>query len=208
MGIDISGAIECRPGFGFLPDPEVAWEFAIDLAQLNCSQSYDAFGCLLGVANYAGFTPIAAERGLPSDIADRTRQDHARYSNESFAQTWVTWAELDAVDWDEPAERPDARVHRYLQDADGGWVMADKSSWNRDLAQVTGVSLADATAGTPVYPEGTQWRIGNQLFRSERLIRRDAVPATGAWAPVWTVMRTLADLHGGDNVRLIVWFDR
>ncbi|MEU6806452.1 hypothetical protein [Streptomyces neyagawaensis] len=26
------------------------------------------------------------------------------------------------------------------------------------------------------------------------------------WAPVWTVMRTLSDLHGPENVRLVVWF--
>ncbi|MCL6736234.1 hypothetical protein [Streptomyces neyagawaensis] len=26
------------------------------------------------------------------------------------------------------------------------------------------------------------------------------------WAPVWTVMRTLSDLHGPDDVRLVVWF--
>lgn len=27
------------------------------------------------------------------------------------------------------------------------------------------------------------------------------------WAPVWAVMRTLAELHGPEHVRLAVWFD-
>ncbi|WP_031079833.1 hypothetical protein [Streptomyces sp. NRRL S-118] len=26
------------------------------------------------------------------------------------------------------------------------------------------------------------------------------------WGPVWSVMRTLSDLHGPENVRLVVWF--
>ena len=77
MGIDISGAVECRPGFGFLPDPDVAWEYAIDLAQLTCSRNYDAFGCLFGVANYAGGrrpVPGRPPRTRPtlSPDADRT----------------------------------------------------------------------------------------------------------------------------------------
>jgi hypothetical protein len=37
------------------------------------------------------------------------------------------------------------------------------------------------------------------------MTRREAVPDD--WEPVWTVMRTLAGLHGGENVRLVVWFD-
>ncbi|WP_256177146.1 hypothetical protein [Kitasatospora aureofaciens] len=39
------------------------------------------------------------------------------------------------------------------------------------------------------------------------MTRRDAVPPDGPWAPVWTVMRTLAGLHGAQNVRLTAWFD-
>ncbi|MBY8846687.1 hypothetical protein [Streptomyces sp. SP2-10] len=26
------------------------------------------------------------------------------------------------------------------------------------------------------------------------------------WGPVWSVMRTLGELHGADNVRLVAWF--
>ncbi|MFF3317393.1 hypothetical protein ACFYV5_18070 [Streptomyces sp. NPDC003035] len=44
------------------------------------------------------------------------------------------------------------------------------------------------------------------MFRVERLRRRDAVP-DDQWGPVRTVMRTLADLHGDEDVRLVVWFD-
>ncbi|MFF2222807.1 hypothetical protein ACFVV7_05800 [Streptomyces globisporus] len=38
-------------------------------------------------------------------------------------------------------------------------------------------------------------------------IRRDAVTETGEWRPVWEAMKQLAEQHGDDNVRLVVWFD-
>lgn len=44
------------------------------------------------------------------------------------------------------------------------------------------------------------------MFRIERIRRRDAVPDE-EWGSVWTVMRALAELHGDDEVRLVVWFD-
>lgn len=33
--------------------------------QLYDARDYDSFGCLFGVTNFAGFEPVAAERGLP-----------------------------------------------------------------------------------------------------------------------------------------------
>ncbi|MGW7202002.1 hypothetical protein [Streptomyces sp. NPDC054837] len=33
------------------------------------------------------------------------------------------------------------------------------------------------------------------------------LPGAGThWAPVWEVMRTLAELHGPEHARLVVWF--
>ena len=38
--------------------------------------------------------------------------------------------------------------------------------------------------------------------------RADAVAPNGPWQPGWSVMETLAALHGPANVRMVVWFDR
>ncbi|WP_329368247.1 hypothetical protein [Streptomyces sp. NBC_01483] len=40
----------------------------------------------------------------------------------------------------------------------------------------------------------------------DRLTRRQAVRDED-WGDVWTVMRTLAERHGAENVRLVAWFD-
>jgi hypothetical protein len=46
------------------------------------------------------------------------------------------------------------------------------------------------------------------LYRSEVLIRKDAISPDSDWDRVWAVMSALASVHGADNVRLVVWFDK
>lgn len=205
MGIDIQGAIECRPVFNSREDPALGWEYAIDLNLLNSTRDYDAFGCLFGVQNYAGFRPIAAGRGLPADASPQTLRAHDE--SPAFSESWLSWADMAAVDWTEPAEQPDARIHEYARE-DGEWRLKGKSAWNRELAAHLGINQNDPSAPPTVWLEGTEWRVGGRLLRSERLRRRDAVPANGSWSPVWAVMKTLAELHGPDHVRLIVWFNQ
>lgn len=77
-----------------------------------------------------------------------------------------------------------------------------KAGQDPTWADATGHSLdQDGSA----FPEGTEWLVGDCLYRVERLRRRDVIG--GEWAPVFEVMRILADLHGPCNVRLVVWFD-
>lgn len=206
MGVDISGVIECRPVFRFLPDPDVSWECAIQLGQLYCGRDYDAFGCLFGVMNFAGFEPVAAERGIPADAAERTRILAQGFQPPAFSASWIGWDEIGAINWDEPAARPDARLHRYASGEDGEWHLAGKAAQDPVFAEHVGLSPARAAARP--WPAGSQWLIGDRLYRSEVLTRREAIRAGGEWEPVWAVMATLAGLHGGANVRLVVWFDR
>jgi hypothetical protein len=206
MGVDISGAIECRPEFGFLPDPKVTWEYGIALGQLYCGRNYDAFGCLFGVQNFAGFEPVAAERGIPADAAECTRKQVQGFEPPAFSASWIGWDEIEAIDWDERAVRPDARLHQYRRGEDGEWHMTGKAGMDPAFAQHVGLSPAEAAARS--WPAGSEWLIGDRLYRSEVLARRGAIPAGSDWEPVWAVMKTMAGLHGNDNVRLVVWFDR
>ncbi|MEW2259803.1 hypothetical protein [Streptomyces sp. NPDC047869] len=150
MSTEISGMIECRPLariFGE-DDEDAIWHAAVDLFLLNTGNAYDALACLFGVRNSFGFRPLSEGRGLPDDASDSVR---GVFSSRVEAQgpygtTWISWAELAAVDWDE-------------------------------------------------------------TDRSGRLSRSMVAGPQTHWAPVWTVMRTLAELHGPEHVRLVVWFD-
>ncbi|MEV7175724.1 hypothetical protein [Kitasatospora sp. NPDC093679] len=191
MGADIHGFVECRATHGVLDEnDDIRWEPAVDLDLLYGGRSYDAFGCLFGVRNHAGFRPLADGRGLPGDVTAEVRRAYEVWGRDAHGASWVSWAELAAVDWDEPAEAVDERVEEYSLVPTRGWVR-------------TGKSFRD-TGGRP---EGAAWIQDGRLLRTVRMVRRDAVPPDGPWAPVWQVMGALAGVHGAANVRLVVWFE-
>ena len=122
MGTDISGFVECRSWRLHEDGEDTPWRAAIDLFFLNITRNYDAFGCLFGIRNYANFRPLATERGLPADASEAVRAELDRLSqwpDQAYGTTWVSWAELVAIDWTEEAEAPDSRLHRYRQTPEG-----------------------------------------------------------------------------------------
>ncbi|MFE7615049.1 hypothetical protein [Streptomyces sp. NPDC057496] len=204
MGTDMSGFLEYRAS---QDGREAAWYTAHGLDSLDDTRDYDAFGCLFGVRNYANFRPLAAHRGLPADasatVSERFAQLTEWYGEGSLhGTTWITWAEVKAVDWDEPAERPDSRLHEYRR-TPNGLRMVGKSSWSPAFAEAVGLERGEQRE----WPEGSEWLVGHTLYRSVTIRRRDAVTETGEWRLVWEAMETLAAQHGDDNVRLVVWFD-
>ncbi|MEV0194736.1 hypothetical protein AB0I39_40245 [Kitasatospora purpeofusca] len=204
MGTDIAGFLEYR---ALRDGQEPSWCAAQDLGSLYGTRDYDAFGCLFGVRNYANFRPLAAGRGMPTDVSAAVGARFAQlaewYGEDGFHSiTWITWAEVAAVEWDEPAEKPDRRLHEYHR-TPNGLRMTGKSRWNPAFAEAVGLERGE----TREWPEGSEWLVGDTLYRSVTMRRRDAVTETGEWQSVWTAMRALAAQHGDDSVRLVVWFD-
>jgi len=79
----------------------------------NVPRNYDAFGCLFGATNYLDFPPVAAERGLPPDVSTPVQAAATEMAVDSagFAwPTWVSWAELKAIDWCSFAISPSLRT--------------------------------------------------------------------------------------------------
>ncbi|WP_331769248.1 hypothetical protein OG948_36270 (plasmid) [Embleya sp. NBC_00888] len=109
---------------------------------------------------------------------------------------------MKAVDWDERAERPDSRLHQYRRTANG-LRLTGKSSWSAAFAEAVGLRRGEDRE----WPEGSEWFVGDTLYRSVTLRRKDAITDTGEWQPVWKAMESLAAPYGDDNVRLVVWFD-
>lgn len=89
------------------------WYAVIDAGEL-LDRNYDAFGMLFGVRNRAGFAPVADHRGLPADVSDSVRE-HGTPPEDAddemwicyHSPTWVSWAEIKAINWEESAlDRP------------------------------------------------------------------------------------------------------
>jgi hypothetical protein len=206
VGWDIHAVVEVR-----LPwmEEEAVWSDILN-ASLLLDREYDAFGCLFGFVNHAHFAPIADGRGLPDDASERVRADAAEYAaldpETGFAMpSWVTWAELERVDWDELALHPDSRVHEYVRDERGEWVYETKATWSARFAAVVEQDIEASLFGPyPVWPEGAEWEGDGRLFRAERLRRRDALGE--GWWSLFAIMRELARRFTADGVRLVVWF--
>ncbi|MFI8186928.1 hypothetical protein OG539_02330 [Actinacidiphila glaucinigra] len=201
MGTDIYGFIECRWDRR-LDEDDRRWHMAIDLAHLYNGRCYAAFGSLFGVRDTASFRPLADQRGLPSDVSREAQAD-----SDAPGASWITWAELVAADWEEVANEVDECVHEYRRSPDGTWEMQGRNSGLTRFAELSGIDDPhDLYRAGRTYAEGTEWPDGDRLFRIGRLRRKDSVPDS-EWGSVWSVMRTLADLHGDEGVRLVVWFD-
>lgn len=68
-----------------------SWCFVMDTFQLFY-QDYDIFALLFGVRNYLDIKPIAANRGLPNDISERTKEKFNSKYDSDF--TFITFKEL------------------------------------------------------------------------------------------------------------------
>ncbi|MFB6616313.1 hypothetical protein ACIGFK_07635 [Streptomyces sp. NPDC085524] len=201
MGTDMYGYIEARWD-RWLDEDDREWHMAIDTMHLYNGRSYLAFGCLFGVRD-STFRPLAADRGLPPDASPEVR---ARGEDWDFGASWITWAELLATDWEETATEVDDCVLEYRRDAEGAWKAYGRNTNLTRFSELSGITDPHTLrhAGRS-HPEGTEWPDGDRLFRIGRLRRKDAVPDS-AWEPIWSVMRTLAAIHGDDAVRLVACF--
>ncbi|MGW2084558.1 hypothetical protein [Streptomyces sp. NPDC001880] len=204
MGTDIRGFIECRLEYRECERGSF-WHAAVDLEHLKVPRNYDAFGCLFDVRGNEQFAPVVPVRGLPADASSRVREGHETTAGRSA--TWVSWEEIKRIDWDEESARPDVYIREYRRDPQGEWRLLRRHyQAPQEFIDLCGQPARIAARASEHFPEGSQWVDGDQMFRVERLTRRDAVP-DDQWGPTWSVMGSLADLHGSDGVRLTVWFD-
>ncbi len=156
-------------------------------------------GSLFGVDGHAGFDPLFAHRGLPSDVSAECRHtdafELADYGTARILESsWASWSELAEIDWDREACRVDDCVHCY-DDTESGLVL-------RGLSPTEWVRLPE---GARVVP--TEVRVGNDVYRSVRNVMRDLLPNSG-YQMLFDTMSALARHQGGAGVRWVVtWYD-
>lgn len=92
MACDIHAFAERKDGAGNWTDIKGYIPFAV--------RNYRLFGFLAGVRSYAVREPIAPNRGLPGDISVAVAQQYAEWDDDSHNNSWVSMAELLAVDYD------------------------------------------------------------------------------------------------------------
>ncbi|QIQ02045.1 hypothetical protein [Streptomyces liangshanensis] len=207
MSTDIHGGIEFRhPGVDAGYYDGEPWVMAMDLWPLYDQSDYAAFGYLFGVRNYAGFRPLAADRGLPPDLSDGLRAELELMveAGELHGATWVSWAELSRLDLTSaPAgyagrltwsrESLPSLLHQRLVPA----------QWPREVLEAVG----PPPLGLDRSAHLTEWVTGDLRCRYEPLTAGFLLGSTTQWPHVFAVMKALAGRFGEEEIRLVVAFD-
>ncbi|MCX4905837.1 hypothetical protein [Streptomyces sp. NBC_00878] len=207
MSTDIHGGIEFRhPGVGTDYYDGEPWVAAMDLWPLYDETGYAAFGCLFGVRNYAGFQPLAPDRGLPVDLSSGMRSQLSPWaaSDDLRSASWVSWAELASID---PAVTPDHFIGRLtwstksLPSTLQQQLVSD--SWPPEALSAVGVppaNLHDAKGRV-------EWATDELTCTYEPLTVGAVLGNETHWPHVFAVMKALAGRFGDEGVRLVVAFD-
>ena len=189
MGTDIHGWVEIRSSGG-------TWDGVLKIDSL-AERVYDMFGCLFGVTNHANFRPIVDQRGFPADLSEEATRELVEWEDEWGVEplwpTWITWQEIQDIDWEEEALATDSRPHRYRKLPDGSLIYHGKGLGRSDSPEMR------LTEGQPHETE-------EFVFKSERIRRKDAM--SPGWKLVFDLMGRLSEVYGIESLRLVVWFDR
>lgn len=192
MGTWIYGYVEALPEY--LEGEE--WQ---PIVYISCivNKDYQAFGCLFGQRNDVGFIPIAPNRGLPADASYLSKRS-GPFDGDFHSPSWITLAEIEAIDWDECAAVP--CVKTYYEEMPGEF--STKCS-----------ELFVVQAGN-THKVGESWVESankfadhkHRLHRVEYLTRREACQA---FEDVFAIMRIIAkrEWYSAEKVRMVVWFD-
>lgn len=148
MGCDIHSHAEKQEGGRWVSLDVEAFE----------DRDYGFFGWLADVRNYSAMTPIAADRGFPADAGAEAAKHYDAWSRDAHSASWVTVAELMAVDYDQPVE--DRRTTKQLGPSlwTGGATCAPGEGKTQTLREFLGPAffvvlkrLQDAGAGRVVF---------------------------------------------------------
>ncbi|MEV0933735.1 hypothetical protein [Streptomyces phaeochromogenes] len=207
MSTDIHGGIEFRhPGVDTDYYDGEPWVAAMDLWPLYDQTDYAAFGCLFGVRNYAGFQPLAPDRGLPVDLSSGMCSQLGSWSaaGDLHSASWVSWAEIASMDLVATSDQFMGRLTwrtKSLPSTLHQQLVSD--AWPPATLSAVGVPPANLHSAT----ERVEWTTDEVMCTYEPLTAGAVLGPETHWPHVFAVMKALAGRFGDDGVRLVVAFD-
>ena len=192
MGCDIHGAVEVRE----YPDSGGWWNRYLDLSGF-VGRNYEMFAILFGVRNYSAWTPVAADRGFPDDADYSTKEEYQHWEGDAHSASWVTWAELEAVDENSETPGYDGWVHVYAPNESGTGELEEVMSFGGS-SELSDADMRALDAGETITR-------GKQVYRRQKATFRQSIGSD--WKRLFAHMELLAKDFGDENVRAVVWFD-
>lgn len=206
MGIDIHGWVEVRaPADELRPDGLVGTWQALSALWVFVGRNRDVHDMLFGLNGGHLFEPAAPARGLPPDASPYVRQQYEQrvaYPLGFFGWSWLTWAEIAGLDWQERAR--EWQLHWYRRGADVRWVHDGDivPEEYQGAGWLYGLQV-DLQLGR-IRQETDAWGVGDWVCRIEYPTRRMLIDP--GWSDLLEYMAMLARDWGSEGVRIVVWF--
>ena len=172
-----------------------------------------------GQKNGTNFPPIAPERGLPDDCSERVKKDFAELAagaakelaaasykespEKYFRCTWITWREIEAIDWEE--EAPVEPYHIWVVAPTAGRAIRTREELDLRSEFIQKFAFSEEELDA-VWEDGHTWEIDGEQYRIIRPLDQRKEALTQGWQTLFKVMEVLAEQYGADGVRLVVWF--
>jgi hypothetical protein len=198
MGTDIYGWVEIMLNPG---GKNKSWSEVISVGVI-LQRSYDLFGCLFGVKNYAHFAPIAARRGIPAYPSFLVREAVPK----AVWPSYLTLIEAASINLDEYALYADSRLNHCSRSDSGELTCHGKAFWIPQDMPPDAMVEEDELGMLSIWHENREWEDGGRLYKSIKLQRRDALNRD--WWTLVALMEVLGKRFGQEHVRLVVWFDQ
>jgi len=186
MGIDILGWVEQR-----IQDD---WQGVLDAGAI-LERDYRLLGLLFGVRDHS-ILPLAEGRGLPEDTSKEVQLALAGYPVVPSC-TWISWDEMRKLDWE------------------SGKIVTQKLTIELYLGKGDDPKFqGTTTTGKPSRLEWDEYR----KLQKEGELRKDAylykvrsepleIPVHDSWRTVVSTMEQIGKSCGGNNCRMVVWFE-
>lgn len=203
MGCDIHGFVEFKeyPGDKY-------WRQMFNIETI-IGRSYDAFGYLFGVRNYADFPALFPDRGTPADASVEATQAIKDWDIDGHSHSYATWAEIKSrVNPNDTSVSVDERVHVYSIDGAGEEKFVAKFGWSNALSdeqQQQLVTTGEVRVMGPARSLFTPDSMVGMVYRLEKVVARDVLGRQ--WQLLFKLMDDMARVYGDERVRLVVWFD-
>lgn len=196
MGCDIHGHVEIDMSHS---DDRTWWESAGRLMPF-VGRSYDSFGLLFGVRNYANVEPLFANRGFPDAMGAITNDHYDGWEPDAHSESYFTAEEILDVDWSVESDALDSRysiLDEDLEPTGSKFSLGPASGW----VDIVEENKRAIESGEPVPNED-----GTRYIQRRRLTRQEALSGGWDWF-IHDYIEMLADRFGASNVRVVVWFD-
>ena len=155
-------------------------------------------GCLFGVRNETGLSPIAPARGIPIDVSEGVKEEleiGEQKGVKYYAHSWISLSEIEDIDRDETSPTGESRL---IIVSGNPTLVLDPRRFSR------GQQAALRKGEDVVLPNSSKPDGGPSVVRLVPLTRGVALRD---FAVLFELMRWLGAHFGRENVRLVVWFE-